>query len=215
MLKKILYIPKPIQIVVALSVFLATVRILIWGTLTFSFIYWNICLAIIPFFMSSFILYLSDNFKLKHYLIILGIIIWLIFLPNTFYIVTDLVHIGKIKAVPVFFDVVLVFSSAIAGVLLGVNSVFKIEKVLLKLFSVRTTSVIVGFVFFVSSFGVYLGRFLRFNSWDIITDAILFLKTIKSIFFNPTTNIQVFAYTILFFLLFYSMYFTFKNFKLE
>lgn len=215
MLKKILYIPKSIRVLLYLSVFLITMSIVFWRTMTFSFMYWNIFLAMVPFFISSFVLCIFDSFRVSKYLLILLVIVWLIFLPNAFYIVTDLVHVGRIKAVPEFFDIILVFSGALVGILFGITSVFNIEKALLKIWSLKIVKYVIGIIFLFLSFGVYLGRFLRFNSWDIVTDAQLFLKTLKVLFLSPVSSSTAITYTILFFLLFYALYFTFKNFKLE
>ena len=215
MLKNIFYIPKTVRSLIILTLVLATVRIFIFKTMTANYIFWNIFLAVIPLFVSSLMLYLSDKNKLHKTLLIVSVVVWLLFLPNALYIVTDLIHVGRIRAVPTMFDAVLVFSAALSGVILGMLSILKVENILIKFYSKKYVSRIIIFSILFASFGVYIGRFLRFNSWDIFTDAVLLLTNIKEIFVNPIINFGAFLYTILFFALFYILYITFKRFQLK
>ena len=215
MLKKIFYIPKTIRSLLILTLVLSTVRIFVFKTTTSNYIYWNLFLALIPLFISSLLLYFHEKNKLNKTFLVLGLIAWLLFLPNALYIVTDLIHVGRIKVVPVMFDVVLVFSAALSGVIIGMLSIFKMENILSKFYSSRMVSCLITFSILFASFGVYVGRFLRFNSWDIFTDAVFLWVNIKEIFVNPILNFGAFLYTILFFSLFYVLYVTFKNLKIK
>ena len=114
MLKKIFYIPKIARGLVIFSIVLATIRIFLFKTTTSNYIYWNIFLAMIPLFISSFMLYFKEKNKLNKTLLIISMIVWLLFLPNALYIVTDLIHVGRIRVVPTMFDTVLVFSAAVS-----------------------------------------------------------------------------------------------------
>ncbi len=192
-------IPKSIVPLTILAVMLNILRVIIWGKFSFVYILWNILLAFIPFVISSLLLsYLKrDNFKKIFFII--GIFFWLIFIPNAPYIVTDFIHLGEIHAVPLIYDVFLLFSSASVGLVLGFNSFFHIEQIVRAKYSSRTTSLIMGIILMVISFGLYLGRFLRFNSWDIFVNHLSLIKNIWKIFLESSSHIEVYLYTLLFF----------------
>lgn len=215
MLKKIFYIPKSVRALLIFSVVLATIRIFVFRTATSNYIYWNLFLALIPLFISSLILYLDDKNKLGKISLIGCTILWLLFLPNAFYIVTDLIHVGRIRIVPDMFDIVLVFSGALSGLILGMVSVFKIEEILEKFYSKKLVNFMIMFSILFASFGVYIGRFLRFNSWDIFTDGVFLIKSIREIFLSPIINLAAFLYAALFFAFFYILYITFKRLQLK
>ena len=94
--------------------------------------------------------------------------LWLLFFPNAPYLVTDLMHVGRSARVPVLYDVVLLAAGAWAGLLLGLTSLFLVHAVARRLTSaVNAWALVVG-VLAVSSFGIYLGRVERWNSWDVV-----------------------------------------------
>jgi uncharacterized membrane protein len=97
-----------------------------------------------------------------------------LFLPNSFYVLTDLIHIRETFQIGLWYDVILILFYALSSLLLGYAIVQHFWKVALKYFS-RKKAIFLLIVFFVlMGFGVYLGRFLRLNSWDIIDPINLF-----------------------------------------
>jgi uncharacterized membrane protein len=98
------------------------------------------------------------------------------------------------------FDVFLLFSSATAGLILGFYSLFNIEQIIRAKNSPRITSIIMSLILLMISFGMYLGRFLRFNSWDIFINHLSVIKNIWKIFSEPSGRIEAYLYTLLFFL---------------
>lgn len=209
MLNKI-SIPKSIIPLIALAFALNILRVIIFDKFSFVYILWNILLAFIPFLISSILLFYSEKNKLNQTLFVIGGIVWLIFLPNAPYIVTDLIHIGVVKGVPVLYDSVLLFTSAWAGLLLGMNSIYHIEKILLSKYSKKITNFIILVVILFASFGIYLGRFLRFNSWDFFTNHSSLLSSVWKIFTQSNNYINVYIYTILFFFFIYMSFISFK-----
>lgn len=210
MLNKI-SIPKSIIPLIILAFALNILRVVLFDKFSFVYILWNILLAFIPFLISSILLYYSEKNKLNQTLFVIGGIIWLIFLPNAPYIVTDLIHIGVVKGVPVLYDSVLLFTSAWAGLLLGVNSIYHIEKILLSKYSKKITNFIILIVILFTSFGVYVGRFLRFNSWDFFTSHSSLLSSVWKIFTQSNNYVNVYIYTILFFFFIYVSFISFKH----
>lgn len=211
MLLRKIKIPKSIIPLVALAFTLNILRVIIFGKFSFVFILWNILLAFIPFLISSILLYYSDIHKLNQTLFVLGGIVWLIFLPNAPYIVTDLIHLGGVRSVPILYDSVLLFTSAWVGLLLSLHSIYQIEKILLSKYSKNITNFIILMIILFTSFGVYLGRFLRFNSWDFFTSHASLLSTIWKIFTQSNNYVSVYTYTLLFFFFVYMSYLSFKN----
>lgn len=208
-------IPKSILLITSLAVTLNIFRIILWGKDSFVYIIWNIFLAFIPFFISCVLLSLSGEKKLNSIIFILGFIFWLLFIPNAPYIVTDFVHLGEIRTVPLIYDIILLFTSAYVGLFLFFHSLFHIEQIIKTKYTVKKTSMIIFLIIFVVSFGVYLGRFLRFNSWDIFVNHTVLIKNIWKILSQASTHVEVYFYTLLFFLflaLFYKSW-KFSNIK--
>lgn len=197
MFNKIL-IPKPIAPFLLLVFFLTILRVAIFGKYSLIFILWNILLSFIPLLVSTILVILKNNNKLKDWtLLVLGIV-WLLFLPNAPYIVTDLMHIGVVRAVPALYDSVLLFSSALVGVLFGLYSVSDMEKILASRFSFFVSKTIIFLVMILTGFGIYLGRFLRFNSWDVFVNPSYLINAIRDIFSNKADLIEALTYTSLF-----------------
>ena len=183
-------------------------RVLYSGSLRFIFLLWNLFLAWIPFRIS---LYLSDKKITNKWLCILLLGGWLLFFPNALYIITDLIHLESRTNVPIWYDAVLLFTSAIAGLLMAFASLYKVEVFLSKKIGNSATNKLIVFCLFIGSFGVYLGRFLRWNSWDIITDPLDLAKEIAVRFFFPIEYYHTWAITLLFTSLFSLLYFTIKR----
>jgi uncharacterized membrane protein len=130
---------------------------------------WNLFLAFIPWVVSSFLI-LNSNYWNNKIVIAILMFFWLLFFPNAPYILTDLIHLEGMKDASLWFDLILILSFAWTGLLFGLLSLMDIEKLLNQFFSKKLVHFIVIVLLFVGSFGVYLGRFLRWNSWDIISD---------------------------------------------
>lgn len=130
--------------------------------LRFGFMPWNLFLAWIPYALS---IRLSVNARRT---IQWGIFaFWLLFFPNAAYIVTDFVHLRKSGTIPLWYDLFILFSCAITGVLLSLLSLRHVQVFLAKV-SPLTAFWHVAFCSYAAAFGIFIGRFLRFNSWDII-----------------------------------------------
>lgn len=203
-------IPKSIIILTILAVVLNILRVIIWGKMSFVYILWNIFLAFIPFIISSLLLSFSKEEKLNKIIFIIGIILWIIFIPNAPYIITDFIHLGVTRSVPIIYDILLLFSSASLGLILGFNSLFHIEQIIKTKYPKHITSLFMGIIMIMISFGVYLGRFLRFNSWDIFINHISFVNNIWKIFSQAATHMEVYIYTGLFF---FSLYLSYNAWK--
>lgn len=218
-------LPKQIIFLIIL-VFLLVLVFTIWFDSTyFVYLIWNIFLACIPFFISLNLFLNKDiflgfkeeskiyKFKTKIVLFSISIFFWIIFFPNTLYLITDLIHLGANALVPFWFDVILLLLCAYIGLYLGLNSLFHIEQILLSKLSNKKTNFIIVVYILISSFGIYLGRFLRFNSWDVFVKPKFILNDVSNIFLNPENYKEAYISTIIFFIFSIMFYFFWRNFK--
>jgi uncharacterized membrane protein len=186
-------------------------RILYTRTPEQSAIAWNLLLAWIPFALALVVYERARSGGSTPSLALLGML-WLLFLPNAPYIVTDLMHVGQSGGVPVLYDVLLLSAAAWTGVLLGLTSLFLMHAVARRLLgAVNAWALVVG-VLGLSSFGVYLGRVQRWNSWDVFVRPGQLLGDIASGVLHPLSHPRPIAVTILFtsfllasYLVFYSL----------
>lgn len=183
-------------------------RILFSGRLGFLFLIWNIFLAWVPFFVSGSF---ANIHKKNKWLQLFVFGFWLAFFPNALYIVTDLIHLELNTSVPKWFDAILLFSSSIVGLMMAFISLYRVEKYLQRIFAGRVVSILIFVILFLGSFGVYLGRFLRWNSWDIIRNPFQLIISVLQRIISPFEHLQTWGITCLLTVLFYLLYFSIKN----
>ncbi|HCM32626.1 DUF1361 domain-containing protein [Chryseobacterium sp.] len=190
----------------SLSIF----RYYISDTKVFFFLNWNLFLAWIPLLLSSIILAFNINGKLSLAFII---IVWILFFPNSPYILTDLFHLKARNTIPIWYDLIVILSYAWTGLICGFISLSDIEKLLSRYTKDRTINGIVIVFLFMSSFGVYLGRFLRWNSWDVLNNPFGLFNDIVIRFIYPLEYTKTWGVTLLMGIMLNFMYFTFKLVK--
>ncbi|NJO88137.1 MAG: DUF1361 domain-containing protein [Chloroflexia bacterium] len=138
-------------------------RLIYTGSKLFFFLNWNLFLAFIPWIFSS-LLIIYPSLQQRKILAFWVLIIWLLFFPNAPYILTDLFHLKRNLVMPIWFDLLLILSFAWVGLMYGFISLWNIEKVLHRFIKKRWVTFISTSLLFVGSFGIYLGRYLRWNS---------------------------------------------------
>ncbi len=146
------------------STVLLLYRILKSDSLSYIFLVWNLFLAFIPWWISNYIKK-RNELQLKH-MPLLGM--WLLFLPNSPYILTDLFHLRPRPYLPLWFDLMLVLSFALIGMIVFLKSLRDMLTILKRYVRPLYFTMITPVIFWLISFGLYLGRYLRFNSWDIV-----------------------------------------------
>jgi uncharacterized membrane protein len=151
------------------AVILLEVRMLKVGSTFHKAFEWNLFLAWIPLIVAFVLYLLHKKNKLSFFVFTFGFTIWLLFFPNAPYIITDLVHLKvfMVKTFPYWYDVIMIFSFAFSGLLCGLLSLYLIQKLLRKYFHKILTACIILICIFLTGIGIYLGRVLRWNSWDI------------------------------------------------
>lgn len=166
------------------SVLMTIIRVAYTDRLTFIFLNWNLFLAWLPYAISSWLqqkpAWINNRWKLAA-----ACIVWLLFIPNTFYILTDLFHLGTQNNVPLWYDLALIISYAWNGLLLGILSVRQMEKILQPLLPGKHELFFIYPIMWLNALGVYIGRYLRFNSWDIIANPFDLIADIGCMLWHP------------------------------
>jgi uncharacterized membrane protein len=169
------------------SCLLLCARIFITGDLTYLFLVWNLFLAFIPFAISEWLL-TRERFAQRKRELAIVLFVWLLFIPNSFYILTDLFHLDKFDSAPKWFDLLLIFSFAWNGIVLGVVSIRRTEVIIESISGRHFSLFIIFIVMWLNAFGIYIGRYLRFNSWDIIAQPFSLFKEMFEVLFHPLRN---------------------------
>ncbi len=185
---------KGFAIATAFSLLLLLIRIISVESIFFTFLVWNLFLACIPYGVTLILRFrkIQDN----RIIFWLGFIVWLAFLPNSPYILTDLQHIQLSTLNSIWFDVLLILSFAINGLIIGFASLRIMQELLRKTFSAKLTNSIIYGVLLLCGFGIYLGRILRWNSWDILTHPLDILGDIAKRILFPIQHIHTWVFTI-------------------
>ena len=178
-------------------------------TKVFLFLNWNLFLAFLPWAFTSMVMLMPKLQQSKITLVfLLGA--WLLFFPNAPYILTDLFHLQLRSSMPVWFDLVLILCFAWTGLLFGFLSLWDIEKILQLKIKKKYVTLISMTLLFMGSFGIYLGRFLRWNSWEILTQPLNLMYDIGDRIINPMAHPRTWGVTILMGIFLIIVYWTFR-----
>lgn len=141
-------------------------RMMYSGKYYYLFLIWNTFLATVPFAISEF----TKRRKTNKFQTTILVAVCVLFLPNALYLISDFEHLAERPPVPFFYDILLMFYAALLGLLFNILALRNLHSIASRYFKVRTTNVLIAAIILMSGFGVYLGRYLRWNSWDIITN---------------------------------------------
>ncbi len=200
------------QILILCTIFstsLLAFRVFYTGSPVFIFLFWNLFLAYIPFALSGRMEKKGRQQTTIRFL--LSGLVWLLFIPNAFYIITDLFHLGISTDVPLWYDLALLLAFAWNGLLFGILSVRHMESMFRAYFCKTSELVFVLPVMALNGMGVYIGRYLRFNSWDVITDPFRLAVEILNLLIHPVQNRFDWSMIVCYTLLLTVIYFTFKK----
>ncbi|RFS15225.1 DUF1361 domain-containing protein [Emticicia sp. C21] len=150
------------------------------------YLLWNLFLAWVPLFFALVARRSQSSdrisIKFRQPVIYLCLALWLLFFPNSPYIITDLIHLTESQRHILWFDSVSFFIVALAGLTTGLYSMYVAHQIVQRITSKFWAWSILSISVVLSGFGLYLGRFVRFNSWDLFTDPIfLFRKSFQEL----------------------------------
>lgn len=159
---------------------LFSLRVTFTSELRFLFLPYNLALAWIPWALASWAS--SAERRPAWLLLLFG---WLLFFPNSFYLMTDLAHLGGRSAAPAWFDPALFGAYALCGVVLAVGSLWRVEKKLQTIVGGWALQLMLAGVVLATGFGVWLGRVRRWNSWDVVLMPTELLAEVGDVMLRP------------------------------
>jgi uncharacterized membrane protein len=174
-----------------------------WG---FAYLIWNLFLAWLPLLFAGWLIYVLRRKLWSSWEALVASFLWLAFLPNSFYMVSDFIHLEEVKRVDILYDAVMFTSFISVGVVLGLTSLYLVHQQFRKRFSIRSSNAWLGFIFLLCSFAIYLGRDLRWNSWDILTNPGGLVFDVSDRLLHPNAYPQMFVTTFTFLVLISMMY---------
>ena len=180
----------------SLSLLLVAGRVLMTGRGIFLFLVWNLFLAVIPFAISTMLG--TARGPLRARLLVPVGAAWLLFFPNAPYILTDLFHLERRAGVPLWYDLALILSCAWNGLMLAYASLADMQRLVQLRLGTGAGWAFATLALLLSSFGIYLGRYLRFNSWDVLANPLTLFFDIVNRILHPFSFPGTWGVTLIF-----------------
>lgn len=175
-------------------------------SLQFSYLVFNLFLAWIPML---FMVLLFRSLRRQPWSETIPFVLtlaWVLFLPNSFYMISDFVHIQDVQRHSLLYDVVMFTAFIFTAALVGFCSLYLVHVELRKRLSLRVSSSLIAGILFLCSFAIYLGRDLRWNSWDVLLNPAGILFDVSDHLLHPLQHGDMFTMTAGFFVLLGSLY---------
>lgn len=200
----------PLLLASALACALVTLRIARLGSLGYVGFVWNLFLAWVPYVASLAAALLWRGWPGRPWLLVLPGLAWLAFLPNAPYLVTDFIHIRQRQGLPwlYWYDIVMMAIFAWTGCVLGAVSLGIMQRIVAGYLGRA-----VGWLFALGAaglcgVGIYLGRFGRWNSWDLLLNPRALAADLLAPLRDPTAYLRPLALCALFAAFFLISYLT-------
>lgn len=200
------------QFILALAISsLVSVGLFTYGALRnhsmdFGFMCWNLALAWLPLLFAFRLTRVLKHKLWSSWEALSWSVLWILFLPNSFYIITDFIHLQDVRRVDLLYDAIMFTSFVYTGVLIGFTSLYLVHLQLKRRLSPTEASSWIAGVLFLSSGAIYVGRDLRWNSWDVLTNPGGLLFDISDRLIHTSSYPQMVITVIAFFVLLGSMY---------
>lgn len=165
------------------------------------FLVWNLFLAWVPYGVTLGLRSLHDR-RARSLSLVPFFLVWLGFLPNAPYLVTDFIHLRFRDGAPLWFDAVMLASFAWAGVGLGAASLRGGSRIVRARGGAWAAAAFVPLVALATGFGIYLGRFVRLNTWDVATRPGTVLVQVLSPLVHPFAHPRAWTVSLTFALFF-------------
>ena len=182
----------------SVAVLMLASRLFVTGSTRLGFLIWNMMLAWIP--LAAALWFVPTGRSRRPFISAVLLIIWLLFLPNTFYILSDFIHSRALGDINILFDVVMLFLYSCIGFGIGIMSLGIIHSWLRRALSNFLSTSLIYVSILLCSFAMYLGRFLRWNSWDIVVNPLGLLVDISDRVVAPLDHPKTLSTTFVFFI---------------
>jgi uncharacterized membrane protein len=189
-----------------LCFFLLVARTLISGSGRYWFIPGNLILAWLGLVFGWFLVRQLATKRWASWQNVSLTILWLVFLPNTWYVLTDFLHVYTNGEISQIYDVVLITSLVVCGFILGFTSLYLVHQEFRKRLGDMQSGILITTIILASSFAIYLGRDLRWNTWDVIANPSGIILNVSDRIIDPLGHPRALNVTLLFFLLLSGMY---------
>jgi len=176
------------------------------SSLDYEYLVWNLFLAWLPLL---FAVRLTSVLRYKLWSSWEGVgcsLLWIIFLPNSFYMISDFIHLREVARVDVLYDAIMFTSFIYTGVVIGFSSLYLVHLQLRNRLSAMASTTWIAAVLLVCSAAIYVGRDLRWNSWDVLTNPGGLLFDLSDRLAHPRAYPQMLLTVVTFFILLASMY---------
>ena len=180
----------PLLLSSLLACALLALRVRLSGSIVFVFLVWNLVLAWMPYAWSLFAHGMNERRPHAWWRLLIPGALWLLFFPNALYLITDFIHLRQRAAIPLWYDIALLASFAWSGCFLAVASLRTMQNLVAAYLGGFASWLFVFGVIGLNGLGVYMGRFLRWNSWDVFLDPRGVLADTLHLVANPLANRQ-------------------------
>jgi uncharacterized membrane protein len=171
-----------------------------------AYLVWNLFLAWVPLVLALRLMTVLRRKLWSSWEALLTTFLWLVFLPNSFYMISDFIHLRDVPKTDILYDSVMYASFVFTGVILGFSSLYLVHLQLRRRFSARMAVLWVWLVLLLCSVAIYMGRDLRWNTWDILVNPGGLLFDISDRVQHPAAYPQMLLIIGAFFVLLVSMY---------
>ena len=173
-------------------------RLHLAGDGLFTFMAWNLFLSLVPYALSLMMVGV-DRLRRARWLLMPPLLIsWLVFLPNAPYLLTDLIHLKPRPPIPFWYDNAMLGMFGFTGMLIGVRSLAHVHRIVHQHLGRILGWLFVTQVTLLCGLGIYLGRFERWNSWDLVTRPEVVLADLAEGLLHPMSHPQVWGVTLVF-----------------
>lgn len=183
-------------ILVVWDFLLIAYRIHLSGRAWFLFYGWNLFLAVIPFIAAQLAVQASGG--KQRWMAPIWALASLLFLPNAPYIITDLFHLHERAEMPLWFDTLTMFSMAVSGLVFFYLALFDLRTIAVERLGLWWSELGTGLVCLLCGFGIFLGRYMRFNSWDAVSNPDDLFYGISGQLINSSIRTRTWGVTILY-----------------
>jgi uncharacterized membrane protein len=175
-------------------------------SLTFDYLIYNLFLAWIPLILTLWLERMLRSRLWSGWQPFVLTLFWLGFLPNTFYMISDYIHLQDVARVDLIFDVIMFSSFILNAFILGLVSLYVVHTELRKRMTLYGSWWMVAAIIFLISFAIYIGRDLRWNTWDVLLNPASILFDVSDRLLQPKAHPEMFTTTFGFAVLIGSVY---------
>lgn len=185
---------------------LFSLRLLATGVSRYWFVPENLLLAWLALIFGWLLMRQLDRSGWRNWRALVLTGFWLLFLPNAWYVMTDFIHVFDSGEISYIYDIAMISTLTLTGFLLGFTSLFMVHRQMLRRMGYLSGFVVIEIVILLASFAIYLGRDLRWNTWDILTNPSGLILSITDRLINPFGFPRAVNVTAIFFVVISIMY---------